>query len=41
MTRERRFLVAGVGNAWLRDDGFGGEVGAPPGATGRCRATSP
>jgi hydrogenase maturation protease len=23
---ERRTLVAGVGNAWLRDDGFGGEV---------------
>ena len=28
MTRERvpQVLVAGVGNAWLRDDGFGGEV---------------
>jgi hydrogenase maturation protease len=24
--RLRRILVAGVGNAWLRDDGFGGEV---------------
>ncbi|HEV2924507.1 MAG TPA: hydrogenase maturation protease [Solirubrobacteraceae bacterium] len=24
--REPRILVAGVGNAWLRDDGFGGEV---------------
>jgi hydrogenase maturation protease len=24
--RERQILVAGVGNAWLRDDGFGGEV---------------
>ncbi len=24
--RLRKFLVAGVGNAWLRDDGFGGEV---------------
>jgi hydrogenase maturation protease len=24
--RIRRILVAGVGNAWLRDDGFGGEV---------------
>jgi hydrogenase maturation protease len=24
--RETRILVAGVGNAWLRDDGFGGEV---------------
>ena len=24
--REMRILVAGVGNAWLRDDGFGGEV---------------
>lgn len=22
----KRILVAGVGNAWLRDDGFGGEV---------------
>ena len=28
MTGERvpKILVAGVGNAWLRDDGFGGEV---------------
>lgn len=24
--REKQILVAGVGNAWLRDDGFGGEV---------------
>jgi hydrogenase maturation protease len=24
--QEPRILVAGVGNAWLRDDGFGGEV---------------
>src|SRR6202790_2133345 len=24
--RIRGILVAGVGNAWLRDDGFGGEV---------------
>jgi len=24
--RETRILVAGVGNAWLHDDGFGGEV---------------
>ena len=24
--RETRILVAGVGNAWLRDDGFGGAV---------------
>ena len=24
--REVRILVAGVGNSWLRDDGFGGEV---------------
>ena len=24
--REMRILVAGVGNAWLRDDGFGSEV---------------
>ena len=26
--RQRQILVAGVGNAWLSDDGFGGEVGA-------------
>ncbi len=25
-TAERQILVAGIGNAWLRDDGFGGEV---------------
>ncbi|HEY4452110.1 MAG TPA: hydrogenase maturation protease [Solirubrobacteraceae bacterium] len=24
--REPRILIAGVGNAWLRDDGFGGEA---------------
>jgi hydrogenase maturation protease len=24
--RQPRILLAGVGNAWLRDDGFGGEV---------------
>jgi hydrogenase maturation protease len=24
--RLRKILIAGVGNAWLRDDGFGGEV---------------
>lgn len=24
--RERQVLVAGIGNAWLSDDGFGGEV---------------
>jgi hydrogenase maturation protease len=24
--RQPRILIAGVGNAWLRDDGFGGEV---------------
>ena len=24
--RERQILVAGVGNSWMRDDGFGGEV---------------
>ena len=22
----KRILVAGIGNSWLRDDGFGGEV---------------
>ena len=26
MTPLRSILIAGVGNAWLRDDGFGGEV---------------
>ena len=26
MTLTRQILVAGVGNAWLRDDGFGGAV---------------
>jgi hydrogenase maturation protease len=25
-TAERQILVAGIGNAWLRDDGFGGAV---------------
>jgi hydrogenase maturation protease len=25
-TREKQILVAAVGNMWLRDDGFGGEV---------------
>jgi hydrogenase maturation protease len=25
-TAERQILVAGVGNAWMRDDGFGGHV---------------
>ena len=23
---DKQILVAGIGNAWLRDDGFGGEV---------------
>jgi hydrogenase maturation protease len=27
-TRVRQILVAGIGNSWLRDDGFGGEVAA-------------
>jgi hydrogenase maturation protease len=38
--RERQILVAGVGNSWMRDDGFGGEVARkleamelPPGVT--------
>ncbi len=26
LQRTKQILVAGVGNAWLRDDGFGGEV---------------
>jgi hydrogenase maturation protease len=25
-TRSKQILVAGIGNAWMRDDGFGGEV---------------
>jgi hydrogenase maturation protease len=25
-THEKQILVAGIGNAWLRDDGFGGEA---------------
>ena len=36
----RSILIAGVGNSWLRDDGFGGEVARrlldvelPPGVT--------
>ncbi len=34
--RLRAILVAGIGNAWLRDDGFGGEVaGGCPSAS--CR----
>ncbi|HEY3763852.1 MAG TPA: hydrogenase maturation protease [Gaiellales bacterium] len=42
MTRtiEKQILVAGIGNSWLRDDGFGGEVARrleqrelPPGVT--------
>ena len=24
--RTKQILVAGIGNAWMRDDGFGGEV---------------
>ena len=24
--REHQILVAGIGNAWMRDDGFGGHV---------------
>jgi hydrogenase maturation protease len=39
-TMEKQILVAGIGNAWLRDDGFGGEVAhrleareLPPGVT--------
>jgi hydrogenase maturation protease len=26
LQRTKQILVAGIGNAWLRDDGFGGEV---------------
>ena len=39
-TLQKQILVAGIGNAWLRDDGFGGEVARrlearelPPGVT--------
>jgi hydrogenase maturation protease len=31
--RLRKILIAGVGNAWLRDDGFGGEVARRLGET--------
>lgn len=30
----KRILVAGIGNAWLRDDGFGGEVATRLGELG-------
>ena len=33
---EKQILVAGVGNAWLRDDGFGGEVARAPRASASC-----
>ena len=33
---EKQILVAGVGNAWLRDDGFGAEVAAPARASASC-----
>ena len=41
MTRrlEKQILVAGVGNAWLQDDGFGGEVARRLEARG-CRPAS-
>ena len=32
---EKQILVAGVGNAWLGDDGFGGHVVRPPARDGR------
>ncbi len=35
--RAKQILVAGIGNAWLRDDGFGGEVAQ---AAGRARAAT-
>ena len=42
---EKQILVAGVGNAWLGDDGFGGQVvtrllekGVPPVST--CRTSA-
>ena len=42
---EKQILVAGVGNAWLGDDGFGGhvvnrllEMGPPPGVQFRTSA---
>ena len=42
MTEEplRSILIAGVGNAWLRDDGFGGEVARRLGRAARCPPAS-
>ena len=33
---EKQILVAGVGNAWLQDDAFGGEVRPPAGGERRA-----
>ena len=33
IARTRQILVAGIGNAWLKDDGFGGEVAKRLGET--------
>ena len=43
----KRILVAGIGNAWLSDDGFGGEVVRRleqrelPRGRGRCSTSAP
>ena len=39
--REKQILVAGVGNAFLADDGFGGAVAAAARASRRSRPASP
>ena len=35
-TPVKQILVAGVGNAWLQDDAFGGECRAAPGGAAAC-----
>ena len=35
--RQPQILVAGIGNAWMRDDGFGGHVAKRARASASCR----
>ena len=37
---DKQILIAGVGNAWLQDDGFGAEVARRLAAIASCRAGS-
>ena len=39
--RRRQILVAGVGNAWMSDDGFGGHVASALLASASCPTASP